>query len=181
MLERDDNSLVLECLKGDIGAFAELVDRYQKPLFNTALRMVGDYEEARDITQDVFLKTYNNLAKYQPKYKFFSWVYRILVNESINCLKKRKNHQELNEDMMATGRTPDQEYEANVLSAKMEEALRELTFDARVVIVLRHFNDMGYQEMSDVLSIPAKTVKSRLYSARKNLAGILERRGVETW
>jgi RNA polymerase sigma-70 factor (ECF subfamily) len=174
----DDIALIKQCLEGDTQAFGVLIDRYQTPLFNTALRMTGDREEAADITQNTFVKAYEKLSEYRAEYKFFSWIYRILVNDAINHLKQRKLTQITEAEVVSRGQMPDEEFEANRQSARIEQALHDLSFEQRVVIVLRYFNDMSYQEMSDILSIPEKTVKSRLYSARQNLAALLTQLGV---
>ena len=83
MSEAEDRELVEKCCDGDRAAFTELVDRYQKTVFNTALRIVGDPEEAEDVAQSAFLKAYEKLDSYKPQYRFFSWIYRITVNESL--------------------------------------------------------------------------------------------------
>lgn len=176
----DDQALVRKCLAGETEAFGELIDRHQRALFNTALRMTGDSEEAADLTQGAFVKAYEKLDSYRPEHKFFSWIYRILVNETINALKQRRQQQGLDMEPESSDPTPDELHETNVRNLRIETALRELSFDYRLVIVLRYFNDMSYQEMSEILAVPEKTVKSRLYSARQNLASILGRMGVVT-
>jgi RNA polymerase sigma-70 factor (ECF subfamily) len=92
-------------------------------------------------------------------------------------LKQRKQTQGLDADTVSPGRLPDEEFDANRRSENIERALRDLSFEQRLVIVMRYFNDMSYQEMSTILSLPEKTVKSRLYSARQNLAALLSRMG----
>lgn len=173
----DDAVLVRQCLGGDSAAFDTLVDRYQRPLYNTALRMTGDSEEARDITQNAFIKAYERLCDYRPEHKFFSWIYRILINDALNHLKQRKLTQGLDAEIASHQRPPDEEFDARRQSARIETALRELSFEQRVVIVMRYFNDMSYIEMGTILSLPEKTVKSRLYSARQNLATLLSQMG----
>lgn len=173
----DDAVLIRQCLEGDSGAFGALIDRYQRPLYNTALRMTGDSEEARDITQDAFVKAYEQLRNYRPEHKFFSWIYRILMNDALNHLKQRKQTRALDANMASHERLPDEEFDARRQSKRIEKALRELSFDQRVVIVMRYFNDMSYLEMSTILSLPEKTVKSRLYSARQNLSVVLSQMG----
>lgn len=177
-MSRDDAQLVRLCRDGDAAAFGELIDRYQKTLFNTALRITSDYEEARDITQSTFVKAYERLDSFNPEFKFFSWIYRILLNEALNALKQRRQNADVDPEQLAHDRTPERDFEAHKLSAKIDTALRALSLEYRVVIVLRHFNEMSYDEMSEILSIPAKTVKSRLYTARQNLAAILAEMGV---
>lgn len=157
-----------------------MIDRYQGPLFNTALRMTGDKEEAADLTQNAFLKAYERLGEYRTDHKFFSWIYRILVNETINALKQRRQTQTIEVEITSPNKLPDEEFDARRLSTRIERALRELSFEHRLVIVLRYFNDMSYHEMSEILTLPEKTVKSRLYSARQNLGALLDRMGVAT-
>jgi RNA polymerase sigma-70 factor (ECF subfamily) len=174
----DDAAVIRRCLEGDSNAFGILIDRYQKALFNTALRMTGDTEEAADISQETFVKAYQRLSEYRPEYKFFSWIYRILINDTLNRIKQRSKTQLIETEISSDDRLPDEQFDAKRQSIRIESALRELAFDQRIVIVLRYFNDMSYQEMSAILSLPEKTVKSRLYSARQNLASLLTRMGV---
>jgi RNA polymerase sigma-70 factor (ECF subfamily) len=181
MSERDDNRLVSECLSGDTGAFAKLVGKYEKPLYNTALRIVGDRADAQDVTQDTFLKAYEKLNSYRPEHKFFSWLYRILINESLNHRKSQDRLEPIPDDLASPEPGPQEQHECSVLSDRVECCLRELPHDSRIVIVLRHFNDFTYDEMSEMLSISAKTVKSRLFTARRALAEILQRHGVTEW
>jgi RNA polymerase sigma-70 factor (ECF subfamily) len=175
----EDNDLVVRCLQGDNNAFALLVDRYQTPLFNTALRMTGDYEVARDVTQDALVKAYEKLATFRPEYKFFSWLYRILVNNALNVLRQRKLEQGVPVEPRVREKTPEDDYWGSRRNDAIDSAIRRLSFDQRLVIVLRHFNDMSYEQMAAILAIPEKTVKSRLYAARQNLAVILERKGLQ--
>lgn len=168
----DDAELVTRCLRGDQQAFEPLVARYEKVLFNVALRMVGDYEDARDITQTAFVKAYEKLASFDPRYRFFSWIYRIMINESLNHLQRRKPYQPLDPGL-ACATTPLEDAQASELSERVQEALMRLSPDYRQVLILRHFVELSYSEMSSLLSIPEKTVKSRLYTARQRLGDVL--------
>lgn len=178
MATPDDAAVIRMCLEGNSEAFGILIDRYQRALYNTALRMTGDTEEAADISQETFVKAYERLNDYRPEHKFFSWIYRILVNDTLNRLKQRIKIQDTETEIRSNEKLPDEQFAAKRQSARIEVALRELAFDQRIVIVLRYFNDMSYQEMSAILALPEKTVKSRLYSARQNLAALLTRMGV---
>lgn len=159
--DEQDRALVKRCLEGDAEAVGELVDRYQKPLFNVALRMLGDTQDAEDVTQTVFLNVYLNLRQYDPRYRFFSWIYRMTVNESLNALKRRKPTVTL-EDVYVAKAEPQSE-------ESVERALLRLKPDDRALVVLSHFVSFSYQEIADVLEIPVKTVKSRLFTARERL------------
>jgi RNA polymerase sigma-70 factor, ECF subfamily len=169
-----DSEDVERCLRGDPEAFAPLVQRYQRVLYNVAYRMVGNQEDARDLTQTAFVKAYVKLASYDPRFRFFSWIYRILVNEALNFLERRRTHEPVEESLsLAAPGGPHHELEAAELERRVQSALLQLNPDQRAVVVLRHFADLSYEEMSATLGIPEKTVKSRLFSARQRLAGLL--------
>ena len=178
MSEHDDQKLVKDCLNGNTDAFGELIDRYQKPIFNVAFRFVNDYDEAQDITQTTFVKAFENLAGFRAELKFFSWLYRIAVNEALNTVKSLRTKEELTEMAAADTPTPEESLCRSELETNIEEALMELQIDYRIAVVMRHFADLTYREMSYVLDIPVKTVKSRLFSARRLLCDILMQRGI---
>jgi RNA polymerase sigma-70 factor (ECF subfamily) len=164
-----DQVLIKRCQQGDRRALEELLEQYQRPIYNAAFRMLGNQEDASDITQSVFLKAFEHLDRYNPKYKFFSWIYRIAINESINQINRGKREQALDETQPSAARGPAEQTESDATSRRVQEALMTLQEDYRVVIVLRHFSELSYREMSEVLHIPEITVKSRLYSARQLL------------
>ena len=178
MTEDTDNELVLACLNGNTSAFAGLIEKYQKAIFNTALRLVGDADEAKDITQEVFIRAYENLESFKPEYKFFSWIYKMTLNRSINEISRRKHQAALDSEIISPEEDPGSRIDARRLAKKIQEAITELSIDLRVVIILRHFADLSYRELSFVLEIPEKTVKSRLFSARQRLGDILARQGI---
>jgi len=165
-------------LAGQRDAASGLVDRYEKRLFNVALRMLGNAEDAEDVTQTVFLNAFRKLRTYNPKYKFFSWVYRMTVNESLNTLKRRKRTVTLEAapPVPASGPAADRAAEVQDLVGK---ALMRLNPDDRAVVVLKHFASFSYDEIAEVLEIPVRTVKSRLYTARERLRLALGDRGQE--
>jgi RNA polymerase sigma-70 factor (ECF subfamily) len=167
--EDDDATLVRRCRDGDRAAFERLVMRYQKPVFNAALRLLRDPEDARDVAQTTFLKVFEHLGDYDPSFKFYSWIYRIAVNESLNALGSRKPCEGLNGEEADAAPGPDRQLEGEQTGQAIEEALMRLNPELRTVIVLRHFMHLSYQDMSDILLLPEKTVKSRLYSARQLL------------
>lgn len=163
-----DRALIQGYLEGREGAAGGLIDRYQKPLFNVALRMLHDTQDAEDVTQTVFLNALLKLRSYDPRYRFFSWVYRMTVNESLNLIKRRKQTVALEDTpgLSVRGAAADQMTEAE---DRVGKALRGLDPDDRAVVVLRHFVSFSYAEIADVLEIPVKTVKSRLFTARERL------------
>jgi RNA polymerase sigma-70 factor (ECF subfamily) len=173
--DEQDRALVKRCLEGQSDAAGVLVDRYQQRLFNVALRMLDNVQDAEDVTQTVFLNAFLELRTYDPRYKFFSWIYRMTVNESLNTLKRRKPTVTLEDalDIRAPGATPDRAAETE---DRVGKALMSLKPDDRAVVVLKHFVSFSYQEIADVLEIPVRTVKSRLYEARERLRLTLRER-----
>jgi RNA polymerase sigma-70 factor (ECF subfamily) len=173
--DEQDRALIKRCLEGQRDAAGGLVDRYQKRLFNVALRMLNNVQDAEDVTQTVFLNAFLELRTYNPRYKFFSWIYRMTVNESLNMLKRRKPTVTLEDefDIRAPGAAPDRAAE---VQDRVGKALMSLKPDDRAVVVLRHFVSFSYQEIADVLEVPVRTVKSRLYTARERLRLTLRER-----
>lgn len=159
-------------------AFEELLGQYQKPVYNVAYRITGNPDDAADVTQAVFLKAFEKLDRYKPEYRFFSWIYRIAINESINQNRHRGRQQPLEGNETAATSGPDVEVEASEQSRNIQESLMQLNPDYRAVVVLRHFSGLSYREISEVLDIPEKTVKSRLYSARQLMKEALLNGGV---
>ena len=182
MKAENDSVLVAECLNGNSRAYEVLVGKYERPIFNLALRMVKDYEDAADVAQTVFVKAYENLRSYNPAHQFFSWIYRIAINESINFAKKRKTHEEYESGRVASLKesTPEEALGDSELAGQVGAAILRLKTDYRMVIVLKHYHDFSYEEMAEILDIPEKTVKSRLYTARQLLQRTLTERGLHT-
>ena len=166
----EEAALVARCLRGEPDAFEPLVARYERVLFSVALRLVGDYEDARDATQNAFVRAYVHLETFDPNRKFFSWIYRIVVNECLNLRRARRPQERLVATIEAK-RTADG-VEALEQRDQIQVALQALTDEYREVVVLRHFADLSYAEISEVVGVPEKTVRSRLFSARQRL-GIL--------
>ena len=181
MVEIDDSQLVAICLKGDNRAFDKLIERYQATIFNAAYRMVNDFDQAEDVCQCVFVRAYENLERYDPQYKFFSWIYRIMVNEAIKQLNERNRSIPLDATMASPCRTPEEDYSSERLANQVEELVAELPVDYRVAIVLKHFVSFSYREMSFILDIPEKTVKSRLYTARQMLSRLIHKNGIRLY
>ena len=179
-VEDPEGPLLDRCLGGDSAAFGQLIQRYQKVLFNVSLRMVGNREDALDITQTVLLKAYQALGSFDRRHRFFSWIYRIMMNETLNHLSKRKRMEPLDETLVSDRTGPDEDCSRGRLRESIQAALLELSPDYRQVIVLRHYAELSYEEMSSVLRIPEKTVKSRLHTARQLLGEILPRHGILT-
>ncbi len=162
-----DRALVRKFLDGERAAGDELVNRYHRSVFNVALRMLGNVQDAEDVTQTAFGNAFAALDSYDPRYRFFSWIYRMAVNESLNTQKRRRNVVSLDGsfDIPAAGVSQS----AADAEDRVGRALLELKPDDRAVVVLRHFVSFSYEEISDVLGVPVNTVKSRLFTARERL------------
>ena len=178
MSHEQDAVLVRQCLDGNQRAFETLIDRYQRPIYNLALRFAASREDAEDIVQTVFVKVYEKLNTYDPKHKFFSWLYKIAVNESINQLNRKKNVEQFHEDLHSGYQVQDEPQQDHELTKKIDNALLELKPDYRIVVILNHFQDMTYREIGYILNIHENKVKSRLFSARKKLRSILMKKGI---
>lgn len=170
--DEDDDVLVHRSLAGDTDAFGVLVTRYQKVMYTLAMRMLGNAESAGDVTQDAFIKAYHGLPTFDPKYRFYSWMYRIVVNECLNAIRSRPPLDPLDAEIAGL----DNPFETTLADERHQQitaALRRLTPEYRSVVVLRHFAGQSYGEIATALGIPEKTVKSRLYSARQQLGEML--------
>jgi RNA polymerase sigma-70 factor (ECF subfamily) len=178
MIEPDDAVLVERSLGGDTRAFGDLVGKYQGPVFNIALRLTHDADEANDVAQATFVKAFEKLQTFDTKRKFFSWLYRIAVNESLSACQRLNRREPIREDVAAEEAGTDDAAGEKETASRVLMALQELKLDLRAVIVLRHFQNLSYQEIGQVLDLPERTVKSRLFTARTMLRDILVKRGI---
>lgn len=177
-MERDHDQVLVEgCRNGDRAAFAALVVRYQQPIYNAAYRVLGNAEDAADIAQAVFLKVAEKLEEYDPRFKFFSWLYRIAINESLNLLRRNGREEPLDEEMDIPGAdsaNPEWQLGEAQVSRRVQGALMRMRAEDRVMIALRHFSECSYREIAAILELDERTVKSRLYEARSRLRGLLQ-------
>ena len=172
-----DAQLAIQFQNGDRKAFTMLVARYEKPIFNTAYRMVQNFDDAADITQNAFIKAYEKIDTYNPSYRFFNWIYKITVNETLNLINRRKRRREFEYDPPASVPSPEDDLELNEIGHYLHQALDAMSYDQRIVIVLKHLMLLPYSEIADILGIAEKTVKSRLFSARHVLRKELLKQG----
>jgi RNA polymerase sigma-70 factor (ECF subfamily) len=174
--EQSDWDLVQRYREGDRAAFTELMTRYQRPVYNAAFGVLHSVEDARDITQEVFLKVAERLNEYDPQFKFFSWIYRIALNESLN-LQRRNNRKDPRDVEIglpaAESANPEKQVGAAQLSQRIRGAMMRMSNNDRSVLVLRHFSECSYEEIGQILNLDEKTVKSRLFESRQRLRGLL--------
>ena len=178
MNSENDRELIENCMNGDRQAIEALLFQYEKPVYNAAYRMLNSSEDARDVTQTVFLKVIEKLDSYDPQYRFFSWIYRIALNESINCLKKQNRLDALDRDPVSEAKGPAEQTGAEQVNQGMQTALMSIQAEYRTVIVLKHFADCSYSEIGQILDLPEKKVKSRLYTGRQLLKDALTKSGM---
>jgi RNA polymerase sigma-70 factor (ECF subfamily) len=176
MDEEKDAHAVKKCLDGQIEAFGEIIDRYQKTVLNLAYRIVNNYEDAKDVAQTVFVKAYGNLVSYDPRYKFFSWLYRIGVNESLNYVNHRKRHMTPYENMVANPPDPQDKLVSTELEEKIRQTLMSLNPRQRALIAMS-LDGFSYKEIGRMLDLPEKKVKSKLFSTRHKIRTILKNEG----
>lgn len=171
-----DEVLVERCLDGDAAAFTVLVKRYQRPIYNAAYRVLGRDEDAGDVAQTVFLKVAEHMRDYDPSHRFFSWIYRIAMNESLNLLRRNGRDQPMDEDAEYEGPEslgPEHQAAEAESARRIQKALLGMKPADRAVIALRHFSDCSYEEIAQILEIDVKTVKSRLFEARTRMRTLL--------
>jgi RNA polymerase sigma-70 factor (ECF subfamily) len=186
---RSDEELVRLCLKGQERAAHELVSRYQRPVFSFIHRMVRDRELAEDLAQETFVRAFENLRKYDPQYKFSSWLFKVGHNLTVDHIRRReldtvsihgapdavsKEQQEATAVVLESDfERPDQLLEARELGAAIEEAIGQLRPEYRTAILLRHVEGYSYEEIAEVMEIPLGTVKTYIHRARSELQGML--------
>jgi RNA polymerase sigma-70 factor (ECF subfamily) len=180
--EQDEMQLVAASKRGDQDAFAQLVQQHQRRVFNLVFRMLQQYEEASEVTQETFLAAWQGLPAFRGDARFSTWLYRIAYNCALKQLEQRKREKALQVCMQAeeviAGTSQEQcldaELEAHARQALVQEYLANLPAKYRIVLVLRHLQDMTYEEMAEILTMPIGTIKTHLFRARNLLKERLE-------
>jgi RNA polymerase sigma-70 factor, ECF subfamily len=160
--EVEDRDLIAKARRGDVEAYNLLVSRWEKRVFNYLLRLVSNREDALDVSQEAFLKAYQNLPKLDDPARFSSWLFRIAHNEAFSLLRRRKPEGEFEEPRVKDiggGMLPIE------LSLAVESALKILSEDQREAVLLKVYQGFKFEEMAEILNCPVSTVKSRLYTA----------------
>ena len=161
--EVEDRDLIAKARRGDVEAYNLLVSRWEKRVFNYLLRLTGHREDALDVSQETFLKAYQNLPKLDDAGKFSSWLFRIAHNEAFSLLRRRRPEGEMTREPRTSdgaGRMLPIE-----LSLAVESALGRLSSDQREAVLLKVYQGFKFDEMAEILDCPVSTVKSRLYTA----------------
>jgi len=184
---KTDETLVAQARRGDTVAFDDLVIRYQDRVFNMSYRMLGNREDAMDVSQEVFVTVFRSIGRFQERARFGTWLYRIIVNRCRDELRRRVSVKHTRpaslsagdvEPAARVGAGPVEQASARELQVLLERAIAELPEDVREVMVLRDTEDLAYEEIAAIVDVPVGTVRSRLNRARtllkERLAPLLE-------
>jgi RNA polymerase sigma-70 factor (ECF subfamily) len=177
MKEDPDAALVLASRAGDARAFEELLSRHERRVFNAAYRILHHRDDAADVTQTAFLRAYEHLDRYDPQQSFSSWLYRIAINEAIDVGGRRAPTEWELDTLPDEAAGPEAQADDGHADACLQRALMALGVDQRALVVLKHVQDFSYEQIAEILDCPVKTVKSRLFSARRALRERLLERG----
>jgi RNA polymerase sigma-70 factor (ECF subfamily) len=183
-----DSELIATSLAGREDSFEELVRRYHRPITAYVYRMTNDYDAALDVSQEIFIKVYNSLARYKTDYKFSTWLYKISRNAAIDYLR-RNSHGDVSLDLESDDETYERPLESHSPSPELERErsewrseiytiVRQLPAAYRELILLRHSEDMSYDEIAEITGLPLGTVKNRLFRAREMMREMFVERGI---
>lgn len=181
--EQEDMQLVAASQAGDQDAFAQLVQLHQRRVFNLIFRMLHDYDEANEVTQETFLAAWQGLPSFRGDARFSTWLYRIAYNCCLKQLENRKRDKVLQafiqqEEQLLQQDNRDAQMSAELESRGNQALVREYLFQLpakyRIVLILRHLQEMTYEEMAEILTVPIGTIKTHLFRARHLLRERLE-------
>lgn len=189
-MTREDEMLIIQRVKtGDVNAFELLVREYEKNVYNLALRMVKNPDDAADMTQEAFIKAYNSLSSFRGDSKFSVWLYRIVSNVCLDYLRSVSRHpavslsvendegEETELDIPDESQSPEELLERKLTRESVRRGLEALPEDYRQILLLREIQGLSYDEIADILALELGTVKSRIFRARKKLCEFLLRDG----
>jgi RNA polymerase sigma-70 factor (ECF subfamily) len=181
-----EGDLVRRARRGELAAYDELVKRYQERIYATIYHMTSNHEDANDLAQESFIKAYSALKSFKGGSSFYTWLYRIAINKTINFLKQRRNkhHISLNDmdfnaehdpDLVSliSEKTPHRDVNLSELQQKLNEALLKLSEPHRMVVVLHDVQGVSHEEIAEMVGCNIGTVRSRLFYARQQLQGFL--------
>ena len=189
MNREEEFDVIRRVLDGDVNAFEELVKAYETKVYNLALQMLGNKQDAQDVTQEAFIKAYNSLSSFRGESRFSGWLYRIVSNMCLDFLRKKSrgkpgsltveddDGEEIQLDLPDTSQAPEEVLEKKLTRDAVRRGLASLPPDARQILLLREIEGLSYEEIGETLGLESGTVKSRLFRARKKLAAFLLKDG----
>jgi RNA polymerase sigma factor (sigma-70 family) len=185
-VKEEDKELIVLARKGDEKAYRTLLTKYERAVFNICLKMVRNREEARDLSQEAFMKVFSMLDRYNPAYAFSNWLFKITSNLCIDSMRKRRVYTfpmdepiqgskgEFERQYASPGDAPDKTLAKKERMSLLAQAINSLPDHYRIMIVLRHQQDLSYEEIAETLNVPLGTVKARIHRAREMLKSRLE-------
>lgn len=180
MKNEEDIQLMLRFKEGDISAFAEIFNKYKKEVLNTVYRIIGNRDEAEDLSQEVFLRIYNAGKRYKPTAEFKTYLRKIAMNVCFSHLRRKKILKFISLDRFFKDKeqhletsNPENIQIQEELKSFLKEAILKLPENQRMAIVLRHYNNLSYEEIANVINLTPQAVKSLIFRARENLKRIL--------
>lgn len=189
-MTREQEALTInQVLDGDVNAFEALVKEYEKNVYNLALRMTGNAEDAADMSQEAFIKAYNSLSNFRGDSKFSVWLYRIVSNLCLDLLRSKKRRptvslsaenddgEEVELDVADESQSPETLLERKLTREAVRNGLESLPPEHREILLLREIQGLSYEEIAQALTLEAGTVKSRIFRARKKLCAFLQKDG----
>lgn len=180
-MEPDILKIIDLCQRGDMGAFRIVVERHQDFAFNVAFKLLANEEDAKDIVQETFIRVWKNIERYNPKNKFTTWLYKIVVNLCLDHLKmkKRKNIQDSNNDNTQLDVGDGENMERQIIHKEMTDIINRLTEKLtpkqRIVFILFFIQERTIEEIREITSMSKGSIKSNLYYARKNMQLLVEK------
>ena len=189
MTRQEEAQVIERVLAGDVNAYEQLVTQYEKSVYNLALRMVDNPEDAADMAQDAFIKAYNSLTGFRGDSKFSVWLYRIVSNVCLDFLRKQSRRpavslsvedddgEDVQLDVPNDSMSPQQMLERKLTREAVREGLKQLPEDYRQILLLRELQGLSYDEIAQTLDIGVGTVKSRIFRAREKLCAFLNENG----
>lgn len=176
----NEAEIVSSVLAGDKEAYSVLIDLYKRPVFNLAYRLTGSIQEAEDLSQEIFLRAYSKLFRFNAQRKFFTWIYSISLNLIRNHLKKRNRAGfsiEVNENSIATGPSPERDLMESQEIALLQKCFNILPHDFREIIALKYYQGLTFLDISEVLGISESAAKMRVYRGLEKLKLLMEQEG----
>ena len=189
MTREQEATIIKQVLEGDVNAFEGLVKEYEKNVYNLALRMTGDPEDAADMAQDAFIKAYSSLSSFRGDSKFSVWLFRIVSNLCLDFLRSRKRRptvslsvendegEDMEFEIADESQSPETLLEQKLTREAVRRGLDSLPPEQRQILLLREIQGLSYEEIAQVLALESGTVKSRIFRARKRLSAFLLREG----
>ncbi len=176
-MKSEEHKMIRRILAGQLHEYETLIRRYEPAVYNVLYQMLQQPAEAEELAQEVFVKAYEKLNTFNFQSRFFSWIYRIAINTAISHRKKEQRYlhpEQMPEHPEQLQDAPDQRMERDERDGQIRKAVAQLKEPYQAVVVLYYFEELAYVEIAEVLEVPEKTVKSRLFDARRKLRGLLE-------